>query len=305
MEVKKLTYGILTTILAVVLVSAVLIPAISSSNSSSEKENEGYMFTATPLTMDNQEQNCHYTLDSDNNVLVNGEILKVDTTNTYTVGMSNSVFGVVYSPVDQSFLLNGQGLSRPYLTAVSGVQLLTNEYWSYTIKNSGSPIIEIDRSEPVFAAVNGGDYAVYNNGATFKVNAGETVYFYDQVAFGTDNGTLYTYRATIVDGVATLAYANKISSTGTLTDISSSVAVNCTYNSMTTENGVTTYTGLNVEITGITLGAIVSNCLAVPMKYTVTADQDNPVYTLINIIPLLVLVGVMLGAVGLFISRRD
>ena len=302
MEVKKLTYGILTTIIAVVLVSAVLMPAISTSNSS-EKENEGYMFTATPLTESNQEQNCRYTLDSDNNVLVNGEILKVDTTNTYTVGMSNSNFGVVFSPVEKSFLLNGESLLRPYLSAVEGVQLLTNEYWSFTI-SSGSPIYTADRSEPVFAAVNGGDYAVYDNDATFKVNAGETVYFYDQVAFGTDNSTLYTYRATIVDGVATLVYANKIAS-GTLTDISSSVTVNCTYDSMTTENGVTTYTGLNVEISGITLGAIVSNCLAVPMKYTVTADQDNPVYTLINIIPLLVLVGVMLGAVGLFISRRD
>ena len=303
MEVKKLTYGILTTIIAVVLVSAVLIPAISSSSTTTtvEKENEGYLFTAT-----DQGGTYTYTLDVTNkDVLVNGEVLnaqKLD--DIYGAGVATPTFGFSF-PTDQTtFLLQGQGKTGG--TPADRVNVTPNS-WTYV--NDGTTFTggTISANSPILAAVNGGNYAVYaaDTVPSVSVNSGDTVYYYNQLGAKTGDSTVrYMYRVAVVDGVATVDYANKISG-GNLTDFSSSVSATCTYTDMVTENGVTTYTGLSVELTGISIGSFNAVYFAVPLVYTATETPDGPVYTLINIIPLLVLVGVMLGAVGLFISRRD
>lgn len=302
MEVKKLTYGILTTIIAVVLVSAVLIPAISSSSTTTvEKENEGYLFTAT-----DQWGTYTYTLDVTNkDILVNGEVLnaqKLD--DIYGAGVATPTFGFSF-PTDQTtFLLQGQG--KTSVTNANRVNV-TPSSWTYVYNSNTFTGGTISANSPILAAVNGGNYAVYaaDTVPSVSVNSGDTVYYYNQLGAKTGDSTVqYMYRVAVVDGVATVDYANKISS-GTLTDFSSSVSATCTYTDMVTENGVTTYAGLNVELTGISIGSFNAAYFAVPLVYTATETPDGPVHTLINIIPLLVLVGVMLGAVGLFISRRD
>ncbi len=314
MEVKKLTYGILTTIIAVMLVSAMLIPVLPTPTTHTvEKENVGYMYTAT-----DQPGNYTYSI-TDSTLYINGDELQISGSNAHP-GAAGKYFWFALDTVPSGATILEVNPSEAYTTATSSKVIMTPSYWNYYESSDLKVGSNIYASTFGFAAVNGGDYAVYDGAdASFSVNTGEAVHYYSQLAYGSSANLLragdaegsessaylrYTYSVTIVDGVATLEYAI-LNNGGTVEDITSSVTATCTYSSMTTDNGLTTYTGLNVELTGLSLDTTY-NCFAVPLKYTVTEISGNgPEYTLINIIPLLVLVGVMLGAVGLFISRRD
>lgn len=306
MEVKKLTYGILTIIIAVVLVSAVLIPAISSSSTTTttvEKENEGYLYTMT-----DQAGDYTYSVDTSTYAtLLNGDALEFfsETSSTYLAGVATPTFDAMFKNTKVSNVdvisEGADGMLNP--TSFT----LSNGTFTYSAYKDGSTKTYTGTfdSDKALYAVNGGNYAAFSGGASFSVNTGDTVYYTTSY---TSIGSTYNvaYRVSIVNGVTTVDYANKIVS-GVVTPID--IAATCTYDDMATTNGVTTYTNFTVTITSSSgeVSDFYPAYIVAPRTYTetITTEQTGAEFTLINIIPLLVLVGVMLGAVGLFISRRD
>lgn len=299
MDVKKLTIGILTTLIAVVLVSSMLIPAIESSSSTTtvEKQNEGYLYTMTDQIGD-------YTYTAvKQDLYLNGEVVLSTDGTKFSGGVSTSSLGVAVQKINSANYISTTEQSNELVKSVS---ITSNGSWTITPITGSTVTGTVDTDNVMFFAAKEGNFAAYNNGASFSVTKGDAIYFMDSIGASYTDSNYYLFCISIIDGVATTVYANKAPfSGGSFSPVVPEVS--CAYDSMVTENGVTSYTNLSVNVSfgDITLETLSGNYFAVPLAYTETVTESGPEYTLINIIPLLVLVGVMLGAVGLFISRRD
>ena len=294
MEIKKITYGIISALIAIVLIAAVLVP-VTSESTTHEETNDGYLFTMTDKIGD-----YTYTVDSNKDTLVNGVILDVSASapSQYYAGVSSATFGASHLNINAGLWVTGEGMSAVSTNATSAVVTAAGTW------TANGATGNIDTEHKAFYAVNGGEYGVYTSASTIKVNQGEAVYFLNQYGQCTVDTSTYglTYQVSIVDGVATLDYANIIKA-GVVTDVSDVTTVTAVYSDMVIEDGVTTYTNISasISITGYSLQT--QGYTVAPLTYDVR--ETGAVYTMITLIPLLIVVGLVMGVIGLVISRRD
>lgn len=303
LSTNNLVRVVVSVLLAVIIVGAVLIPLISSTTTV-EKENSGYSFRAT-----GDYGEYVYEWDSDSkDLMLNGERLDYNSTGTsqLAIGVHTSNLGItnIYNSGGLWFEAEGFGAK----TAYNKVTIASDGSWS-AVKGEDTVNSTVPATGQGFFAKNDGEYAVYisNNNvpATTCVKAGDPVYlFCNYGQYVLDNVTYgIIYQAKLVDGVLEVEYIKSINSTtGEVTDITDTANIQCVYDDMTTENGVTKYTNLK---TGVSYGTanMQLRCLhAVPLIYT---EQDSGITTtILTFIPVFIVLGIIMAVCRIFITTQ-
>ncbi len=177
--------------------------------------------------------------------------------------------------------------NEPRVNMATGDRIsVTNGDWTYTPTSGSTQSGHIDW---IFYPSVDGDWAMYKN-INAKVSADSTIYVAGSIAgiaAGTAEGT--------VGGEFTQLYIYPLDATMTVTLNKTPIEGGLSYN-VDAANGVEVVSGSK---TGTTYGTIFA-----PIKYKVE-KTDNATSTIIDIIPILLVVSVLMGVVALFVNRTS
>lgn len=163
---------------------------------------------------------------------------------------------------------------------------VTNGAWTFTPTSGSTQSGQIDW---IIYPDDNGDWAKYSN-INAKVSADSTIY----VAGGAA-GTTGVLEGTVNDGFTPL-FVYPSGSTMTVTLNKTPIEGGLSYNVDAT-NGITSVNGSNSN-TGTANGIVIA-----PIKYKI--ESDNATSTIIDIIPILLVVSVLMGVVALFVNRSS
>lgn len=120
----------------------------------------------------------------------------------------------------------------------------------------------------------------------------------DQVRGMTISGNkVYSYVGLDVE-------VNKLNGTALGGDLTAT----CTLTPLSANDGISTFqVGRDVGDYTVTIGSVAAHpyAMLVPNEVAADSELDGSISALINVLPILVLVGIVIAAVGTFISRRD
>lgn len=275
MEMKQ----IIAATVAVILITLVAIPIIDSMPTTSYGYAENEQFS-TRLAYETNPTVEIEVLD------VSTRSLKIDsTTITYndSFAIMSADFGIGASTSPSTLFFFSK---EPRVTMATGDKIsVTNGAWTYTPTSGSTQSGQIDW---ILYPNENGDWARYNN-TNVKVSADTTIY-----VTGTIAGIAAGMAGGTVGGEFTQLFINPIGSTITVILNKTPIEGGLSYNVDAT-NGVEMVNGSN---TGTTNGVIFA-----PIKYK--TENTDIVTTLVDIIPIILIVAVLLGIATSITSRRD
>lgn len=298
LNVKNLTATAITVAVAAIVFSAVFVPAISEAQKVSGEEvtytnplnnlntyHYGYLDEVTLIASDLVSGRSYstYTVNGQNIPIINDYMLAL-LTDSVSIQIGNSGQFAINIATD------------PYTATVdpSGEPTLTftakNGTWELVGANSG--LIYSGNYSWVVSFTEDGEYIARNGNPANFYNSGNPADFilYSGMYTTGDLDTFYAYgKGELSCGVAeyngTINFNNNVKVDGT-TDVYRVGSVNVTISDGTDSETFTPYRTL--------------------VKETIIGHKDSGAnYSLIGIIPLLVLAGLVIGVVGSFIRNRD
>lgn len=277
MKIENVPGMVVGVIIAILIISVVAIPIIDSLPATSYEyaDNEQIAFRVAYETNPTVEIEV---LDASNSSL------KIDSTTIryttpFTILSSDFTINYSSSTTTMSFIT---GQSSAALATGDKISV-TNGAWTFTPTSGSTQSGQIDW---IIYPDNNGDWARYYD-VNAKVSAGTTIYVAgSSVGIGVAEGTVdgeFTKLISYPSGLTMTVTLNKTPIEGGL-----SYYVDAT-------NGITLVNGSD---TGTSNGVIFA-----PIKYKIEAD--NATSTIINIIPILLVVSVLMGVVALFVNRTS
>lgn len=279
-NVKTVAIASISTIVAVLLCTTVLIPVVSeaSSDSTSVEQNVGYLGRFTSMDT--------FTLTDDTNgLLLNGEPIN-----------STVATRAVYVVLTDGFI---------------AVSYMATAYWIYFYcDESGAHRVDSDPRDPttlVTVSVNG-KYAeiTRNNTVLFSKTLEVIRVCCDQGEYANVSiaSSPIVSNNDIIVGVEILAsnygvYYGTYGNLDTAFHATDSVVDTNTYNPLV---GGSLSTFGDSELYQISSA---NASLIVPYEYVYLTQKDGAVYDIVQLIPLMVLAGLVIGVVGIFIRSRD
>lgn len=279
MKIENVPGMVVGVIIAVLMITVVAIPIIDSLPATSYEYADNEQIS-TRLAYETNPTIEIEVLD------VSTRSLKIDSTtitynDSFAIMSADFGIGANTSPSTLFFFSN-----EPRVTMATGDKIsVTNGAWTYTPTSGSTQSGQIDW---ILYPNEDGDWARYNN-TNVKVSADTTIY-----VTGTIAGIAAGMAEGTIGGEFTKLFINPIDSTITVTLNKAPIEGGLSYNVDAT-NGVEMANGSN---TGTTNGVIFA-----PIKYKV--ETDNATSTIINIIPILLVVSVLMGVVALFVNRTS
>lgn len=276
LNAKTLASTIIGTIIMIAIFSAVLVPVVSDADEVRlSEQNENYFHKLSPVS--------HVELSTGSKYMVNGEEV------TYTNSSGNAA-SIVLIVSDKSVIITYGAQWFYYFIDSEG------NYHSFVNSNANDVTavltpngMTVTKGANTYQCNYSWCYVPDNNGSLIYVNTtstpntlinqGATVVAVD--AGATNNGI---FRGTVDNLVCTYHATNGAIDTASATKV-------LTFDTVPQDN---------TELYTVTTA---QTSLVVPLTYTYEVDQDSALYNIITIIPLLVLVGLVLGVVGAFIGR--
>lgn len=280
MKIENVPGMVVGVIIAILIISVVAIPIIDSLPATSYEYAENEQVTSR-LAYETDPTIEIEVLDASTNSL------KIDsTTITY-----NRAFSVMSADFALDLAVSTNAIS--FLTGQSKTNLatgdkisVTNGAWTFTPTSGSTQSGQIDW---IFYPDNNGDWAMFYNINT-KISADTTIY-----VSGSASGVTGVAEGT-VNGKFTQLFAYPSGSTMTVKLNNTPIDGGLSYNADAT-NVITMVNGSNSS-TGTGNGFIFA-----PIKYKV--EVDNATSTIIDIIPILLVVSVLMGVVALVVNRKS
>lgn len=290
---------IIGIVVGVVMLSTVLYPVVTSASQDTVYQTD-YEYRATTTI-----GNYNYTCDEDALYLNGSAITYKDySSDQYSIGVSSEVVSLTWR---EQNLMWGSSVASGVATNSTALDINADGSWTlnYGESSTASSATTTQIEKGVFAK-NDGELAVYpfqgSLAPTFSVPEGTELIMFDnygQVIDSSDKTWAFAYRATILGNAVTIDYA-VIYDNATTLDVSNILSISLN-GSITTENGLTTYTSVSPSITLTGYNMQVRNLVAVPYEYKV----NNEYADLFGIIPILFVVALILGTISIIWSRRE
>ncbi len=280
MKLENIPGMVVGIIVAILIISVVAIPIIDSMPSYS------YDYA------DNEQISDRLAYETDPTIEIevldaSTRSLKVDSTtityaSSFTIMSADFAIGAATSSTSLFFFTE-----QSNTTLATGDKIsVTNGAWTFTPTSGSTQSGQIDW---ILYPSENGDWAKYNN-INAKVSADTTIY----VAGGAA-GTTGVAEGTANDGFTQL-FVYPSGSTMTVTLNKTPIEGGLSYN-VDAIGGISSVNGSNSN-TGTVNGVIFA-----PIKYKIEADDATS--TIIDIIPILLVVSVLMGVVALFINRSS
>ena len=300
MDIKNMAGLIVGVVVGVVLLSALLFPVIGEATATTSTfKNEGY-FQLDKFTDE-------YTLEWDaadpDTITINGEDITYHNNSGMAVSVvlgENFALRLNADNARMSFYNAGTfvNTSETYptmtVTFASGSVVATNGNTSKTV----SSVSEL------YGLVDAGDYVMKKTDAVAYLNSGSEIVADSEIyatgqTYSGSNNILWHLEGTIDD----MKYPDEFNSSYTVTNQTINGAYSTKYNDLYELN--------NLQFTVTTSGSIVYNVTAsffvVPAEVTAekTVHMTDVENTIVSIIPILTVVGLILGVLAFFYSRRE
>lgn len=279
-----------TSMVIILMVVSVLVPMIQNTDTTTyvESDNEGFAYKMT---------RSDGTYDRRITLTTVGE-----SSATYTIGASGTSTGTTKT-------ISGDD----NLTWISDNTILT-------LTSAGMHVLNANVGNVAWNATSAGDYAEYTAGSMKIVrspgeNQTQRTSPYTWVMAPDDNGSWAWFDGSFNASKATKMYAvwwsssgaNATAGFGTATSMAKAVAATGVTAAWTVDySDEGTYYAVNGAT--VTYNSTSGSALgfAAPISYTSGTDGTGSIVTdLLNIIPILIIVGIILAIVGLYLSRRD
>lgn len=308
-NISKVTYGVVSLVVIVLLIATIAIPVIENSQSMirTSDNNTTMRFSAVD-TADNVNLEIVYDSDEDNPVFVGDYNIPLASSGvTYLVALSES-FVIYKFTTHSNLVVIHDGIQNPIVSASISDGILSfadkNTSTEYTVEVSGNLLYAAEKGSygEFFGSsinLNKGDvvYAVHNSSSALNKVGGEGTL------------TIGSLLKTTVGDSTTLAYTPLVYNYGTLDSTK-----------LTSYGGTQTLTYdsdkdlYNLSNTTISLSATydsenyarnISTSIFAPIEYTYVSVNDSAIVQLLSIIPLIMCIVPIMVVVGFISSRRD
>ena len=186
-------------------------------------------------------------------------------------------------------------------TLVSGIETITFENGSYTYTKASAEPVTASVSGNVWHVAKTGDYGLYNS---FNANADSEVFLFMAMSHGASGSTVnMNFIASGTAKSLTVSSAYTMGTNGT--EITSTTTAAPVYTETT--GGVISVTGVTVTANGYTDSYSTTQWYFAPVEYSQTGYNEDGgiVGTLVNIVPVLLIVGVVLSIVVTIMRKRE
>lgn len=288
--------------IAVILTATMVVPAINM-GALETAQNENYVYRATTTLGDYE-----YSLDTSNNLLLNGEIIDIDASHE-----NNSDINVGFASATAGYSYRGTtSPSNWFYNTTAGIQngstpISIDSDGSWTAVKSGVTTTSTTSIEKGIFANNTGELAVYdahNTSNVISINTNDSLYFFFNYCQCVKNDVTYglSVLAEYKGGEMKVVYAYLVPGTGgTPTDVSETINVQIAFTSSELDEGVITFTGIHVScgLDGYSIQG--RGRLAAPLEYD--AYVDSSYSPLLLVLPVMIILTVVVAAVRMFTNR--
>lgn len=288
MNIDKSVFGVLSILVAVIIVATVAIPVIedSSKDIHSTVQNTTQRYYATSSS--DLSEDLTITLETDNTYTINGERYDASPNNIVMITDTGDMW-VIYS--------NNYNLyqkSDNYAQRSLGIGGFTTFYTDGTYKATTSAGVEYTGTfSNVIYPSKDGDLGYFLNSTAYADDASDVIFF----SISGTNGAMFAikYKATgeeVEKIVSPFASGAEV----TLTDAAIS------YNSTDETIADNAINGLTYKVgdTSYTLRAFIA-----PLEYKTISENDSAMISILQIVPLLLLIVPVMMAVRMYSSRGE
>ena len=288
MNIDKSVFGVLSILVAVIIVATVAIPVIedSSKDIHSTVQNTTQRYYATSSS--DLSEDLTITLETDNTYTINGERYDASPNNIVMITDTGDMW-VIYS--------NNYNLyqkSDNYAQRSLGIGGFTTFYTDGTYKATTSAGVEYTGTfSNVIYPSKDGDLGYFLNSTAYADDASDVIFF----SISGTNGAMFAikYKATgeeVKKIVSPFASGAEV----TLTDAAIS------YNSTDETIADNAINGLTYKVgdTSYTLRAFIA-----PLEYKTISENDSAMISILQIVPLLLLIVPVMMAVRMYSSRGE
>lgn len=306
---NKLLTLIITLVVGIILTGSILVPAIEDTKhsiaSTAQNTTENYNAVYTTAL----ESDVVVELDENNKLLVNNVEVNPALDMTETVVVTNQ-FVITYSGTALTFL----GLSGGTLSKIT-----MHPDGSYDVVKADSTTASGTGVEVIIYPDNNGKYGAFVQGAgheDFWLDNGATAYISFLSGGITDDAsvdhyvnTLYSATNSNFEGEWNTIYSLEDPS-GSWVDLPSKLKLNEPYTKEVGEYavhwGTNGFTATFTNDSGDFDATVGSPIVYAPLEYHYLAEKDDAVYSLIGVIPVMVVIALLMVAIGgIYVRRND
>lgn len=304
---KLIQYCVMVAV-GVLVFSALLVPIVNDAQYSTATATLNATENFNAVYTENLETDITVELDTDNNLVVNGAIITPALDLTETVVVTNQ-FVITYDGSALTFL----GLSGGSLTSIA-----IHPDGTYDVVKTDNSTFTGTGVNVIIYPDNNGKYGAFvqgNGHESFWLDNGKTAYLSFLSGGVTDNNEidhyvncLYSATNENYETVWHTIYSLE-DPAGSWVDLPSTLKLNQPYTKEVgdfavkwdTNNYTVTFTNDSGEFDKIVGSPIVY----APLEYHYLAEKDGALYTMIGVIPLIVIIGLIAGIVGVVAVRRN
>lgn len=302
---KLIQYAVMVAV-GVLVFSALLIPIVNDAQYSTATATLNTTENFNAVYTENLETDITVGLDADNHLLVNGAIITPALALTETVVVTNQ-FVITYDGSALTFL----GLSGGSLTNIT-----IHPDGTYDGVKNNSAFTGAGVNVVIYPD-NNGKYGAFVQGAgheSFWLDNGETAYISFLSGGITDNNEnnhyvngLYSATNKNYETVWNTIYSVE-NTAGSWVDLPSTLKLNQPYSKEVGNFAVkwdtNSYTATFTNDSGEFDAVVGSPIVYAPLEYHYLAEKDGALYSMIGVIPLIVIVGLIAGIIGVVAVRR-